>query len=90
VPTAAPAYDHRPSHFVHAEDSADGTVSPDADLDRAEHADQELVEHYRIRRDHIAAERSAVQDLRERGEIEDEIWRNIERDLDFEELRMDA
>jgi hypothetical protein len=28
--------------------------------------------------------------LRERGEINDQVWREIERDLDLEEMRMDA
>jgi hypothetical protein len=38
----------------------------------------------------LGAERTALLDLRERGEIEDEVWRDIERDLDLEEMRMDA
>jgi hypothetical protein len=29
-------------------------------------------------------------DLRERGEIDDSVWNSIERDLDLEDLRMDA
>jgi hypothetical protein len=43
-----------------------------------------------MRRAVIDAERAAVLVLRERGEIDDEVWRGIERDLDLEELRMDA
>jgi hypothetical protein len=38
----------------------------------------------------IDAEREAVLRLRDRGEINDEAWRRIERDLDLEELRMEA
>src|SRR4051794_24588914 len=48
---------------------------------------QELLEHHLIRQTVITAQRRAVLDLRA-GEIEDEIWRQIERDLDLEELRM--
>ena len=43
-----------------------------------------------IRRAVIDAERGAVLRLRERGELNDEVWRRIERDLDLEELRMEA
>jgi hypothetical protein len=43
-----------------------------------------------IRRAVIDAERSAALHLRERGDIDDTIWRDIERELDLEELRMDA
>lgn len=50
----------------------------------------ELLEHRQIRRGVIDAERSAVLRLRELGEINDDAWRRIERDLDLEELRMEA
>jgi len=40
---------------------------------------------------HASAEvRQAVLELRGRGEIGDEAWRRIERDLDLEELRLEA
>lgn len=38
----------------------------------------------------IAAQRAAVIELRDRGEINDETLRAIERELDLEELRMEA
>jgi hypothetical protein len=38
----------------------------------------------------IDAERVTLLDLRDRGEISDEVRRNIERDLDLEELRLEA
>ena len=79
-------YDHRASHFgplPGEEVNGDG-------LDGEEEFDQEMLEHHQIRRAVIEAERSAVLDLRTRGEIDDEIWRQIERDLDFDEMRMDA
>lgn len=90
IDTLRAQYDHRISHLGHAPGETEGAEATGAGSDGEEHDDQELLEHYRIRRAVIAAERAAVLGLRERGEIEDEIWRNIERDLDFEELRMDA
>ncbi|MEO8632490.1 MAG: Na+/H+ antiporter [Chloroflexota bacterium] len=53
-------------------------------------AEQELLEHGLIRREVIAAERQAAQELHERGVITDVVLRRIERDLDLEELRMEA
>jgi Na+/H+ antiporter len=53
-------------------------------------AEQELLEHAQIRRDVIDAERRSAFDLHERGVITDEVLRRIERDLDLEELRMEA
>jgi CPA1 family monovalent cation:H+ antiporter len=38
----------------------------------------------------IEAERDAVLDLRDNGEISDDVLRRVERDLDLEELRMEA
>ncbi len=64
----------------------DGSNDPVRDA----HAEQELVEHRLIRRAVIDAERDAVLRLRDRGAINDEVWRRIERDLDLEELRMEA
>jgi CPA1 family monovalent cation:H+ antiporter len=80
-------YGHRVSHFGSAEDGTEGT-----DGNGASSADeeQELLEHHLIRRAVLGAERRAVLDLKESGEIEDTVWRQIERDLDLEELRMDA
>src|SRR5262245_3264778 len=69
--------------------------------DRAEHAEyldqppgsvaeQELVEHRQIRRAVIDAQRAAVMQLRDRGTIDDDVLRSIERELDLEEVRMEA
>jgi hypothetical protein len=38
----------------------------------------------------IAAQRSAVIDLRDRGEINDATLRMIERELDLEEIRLEG
>jgi Na+/H+ antiporter len=53
-------------------------------------AEQELLEHGQIRREVIDAERRAAFDLHERGIITDDVLRRLERDLDLEELRMEA
>lgn len=81
-------YEHRASHLGSnsASEGADGST----DGAEANGVDQELLEHHIIRRAVIDAERAAVLNLRESGEINDELWREIERDLDLEELRMDA
>jgi CPA1 family monovalent cation:H+ antiporter len=53
-------------------------------------ADQELLEHREIRHEVIEAERLAVIHLRDIGEISDDVLRRLERELDLEELRMEA
>ena len=76
-------YGHRLSHL--GEHDADGPA-PIAD---AAH-EQEMLEHRLIKRAVIEAERAAVQDLFQHGAIHDTVLRRLERDLDLEELRMDA
>ena len=51
---------------------------------------QERVEHEEIQRAVIGAQREAVIELRERGEINDQTLRIVERELDLEELRMEG
>jgi len=53
-------------------------------------ADQEEMEHRTIRREVFEAERAATIDLRNRNVISDGVLRVLERDIDLEELRMDA
>ena len=53
-------------------------------------AEQELVEHRQIRSDVIDAQRDALAAMRDRGAIDDDVLRNIERELDLEEIRMEA
>ncbi|HET8570762.1 MAG TPA: Na+/H+ antiporter [Candidatus Limnocylindria bacterium] len=69
-------YEHRTEHVT--ADPAD------------EAADQELLEHRRIRHEVIEAERLAVIQLRDAGEISDNVLHRLERELDLEELRMEA
>ncbi len=71
-------YDHRASHVWEHQDAPRDEV------------ELELFEHRRIRRSLLDAEREAVIRLRDDGAIGDEVLRVIERDLDLEELRMEA
>jgi CPA1 family monovalent cation:H+ antiporter len=71
-------YEHRVSHI-----EPDGSAPGDE-------AEQELLEHRLIRRAVIDAEREAVIRLRDDGHLSDEAMRRLERDLDLEELRLEA
>jgi Na+/H+ antiporter len=51
---------------------------------------QERIEHEEIQRGVINAQRTAVTELRDRGDINDATLREIERELDLEELRMEG
>lgn len=51
---------------------------------------QERLEHEEIQQDIIDAERTAVIALRDSGDINDETLREVERELDLEELRMEG
>ena len=62
------------------------TEDPDETAERR----QERVEHEAIQRSVIAAQRQSVIELRDRGEINDQTLRFIERELDLEELRMEG
>lgn len=60
------------------------------DPEETEERRQERVEHEEIQRGVIGAQRTAVIELRDRGEINDQTLRVIERELDLEELRMEG
>jgi Na+/H+ antiporter len=60
------------------------------DPDETDERRRERREHEEIQRSVIAAQRSAVIELRDRGEINDQVLRTIEREQDLEELRMEA
>ena len=51
---------------------------------------QERTEHEQIQMTVINAQRAAIIELRDAGEINDSTLRTIERELDLEELRMEA
>lgn len=71
-------YGHRSRHVGPQDGEVDGE------------AEQELLEHRMIRHEVIDAEREAVIGLRDSGVINDEVLRRIERELDLEEIRMEA
>jgi len=73
------AYEHRSEHVERQREAA---VSGDED--------QELIEHREIRRTVIDAERETLLRLRAEGAIDDDVLRELERELDLEERRMDA
>ena len=60
------------------------------DPSETEERRQERVEHEEIQRAVIGAQREAVIELRDRGEINDQTLRIVERELDLEELRMEG
>ena len=72
-------YRHRSEHVERQRDAVE---------DSAE--DQELIEHREIRQTIIGAEREALLRLRAEEEVSDEVLRELERELDLEERRMDA
>ncbi|MDQ3811659.1 MAG: Na+/H+ antiporter, partial [Chloroflexota bacterium] len=84
IDTLRTVYAHRASHLSEHRDGADGH----APLSSA--SDQEMLEHRAIRHAVIEAERDAILELRDRGDINDEVLRRVERELDLEELRMEA
>jgi Na+/H+ antiporter len=71
-------YRHRSEHVDRQRDA------------RADEHDRELIEHREIRRTVIDAERQALLRLRTEGEVSEEVLRELERELDLEERRMDA
>ena len=72
-------YGHRASHIDQHHDEA-----------ATDEAEQELLEHRLIRGSVIEAEREALLRLHETGGLSDDVFRRVERDLDLEELRMEA
>jgi Na+/H+ antiporter len=72
-------YRHRSEHV----DRQREATSPDGE-------DRELIEHREIRRTVIDAEREALLRLRAAGDVNAEVLRDLERELDLEERRMDA
>jgi Na+/H+ antiporter len=85
IETLRAQYAHRVKHLEEAH-SSDGRQASGPPSE----AEQELIEHRAIRRAVIDAEREAILDLRDRGDIGDDVLRRLERDLDLDELRMEA
>ena len=55
-----------------------------------EHDGDRLAVQLRLRQEVLTAERAAVIRLRDRGRIDDEVLRQVERELDLEEQRLQA
>jgi len=72
-------YRHRSEHLDRQRDPS----APDGE-------DRELIEHREIKRTVIDSEREALLRLRAEGAIDDDVLRQLERELDLEERRMDA
>jgi Na+/H+ antiporter len=70
---------HRTEHLVAAAESGDVTAE-----------EQEKIEHRAILAAVIDAEREAVIQARDSGVVNDDVMRTIERELDLEELRLEA
>ena len=68
---------HLAEHYVRGRDATDAPI------------DQEELDHEAIRRAVVAAKREAVLEMRDRGVISDAALRNVQRDLDLEEIRRD-
>ena len=79
IDTLRAQYGHRSQHL-----DEDHHERPETE------AEQELLEHRQIRSDVIDAEREAIIRLRDAGGVSDDAFRAVERDLDLEELRMEA
>jgi CPA1 family monovalent cation:H+ antiporter len=84
-PTHKPLIDALRAKYEHATSHAEERAGAEPGA-----AEQEQLEHTQIRRELIEAERRAAFDLRERGVIDDQLLRRIERDLDLEELRSEG
>jgi CPA1 family monovalent cation:H+ antiporter len=65
----------------HAAEHLDGTLPPH---------EEEMASHRRLYREIIQAERGAVIGLRDQGKIDDEVLREMERELDLEDQRFRA
>jgi monovalent cation/hydrogen antiporter len=65
----------------HASEHLDGTLPPH---------EEEMASHRRLYREIIQAERAAVIGLRDQGKIDDEVLREMERELDLEDQRFRA
>jgi CPA1 family monovalent cation:H+ antiporter len=81
-------YREQGEHLAHDHDS-DGDARP-GEPEVMTPEEVEEMEHDDIRRAVITAQRLAVIALRDRGEINDDALRAVERDLDLDELRREA
>jgi CPA1 family monovalent cation:H+ antiporter len=85
-PGHRPLLDQLRETYRHRAEHVDRQGDPSA----SEDGDRELIEHREIRRTVIDSERETLMRLRAEGEIGEEVLRELERELDLEERRMDA
>jgi CPA1 family monovalent cation:H+ antiporter len=85
-PGHRPLLDRLRDTYRHRSEHVDRQRDPSAPAEE----DRELIEHREIRRTVIDAEREALLRLRAEGAIDDDLLRNLERELDLDERRMDA
>ena len=85
-PDHAPLFEQLDSTYSHRGEHLPGGHERDGE----EEHDKELEEHREIRQAVINAEREAVIQLRDRGTINDDVLRRLEREIDLEEVRMEA
>jgi CPA1 family monovalent cation:H+ antiporter len=67
-----------------------GRFSARMDPDGDGKIEKRSLKYQRLRHERIEAERHAIVELRNTGEISDEVMRRVERDLDLEDSRLDA
>jgi CPA1 family monovalent cation:H+ antiporter len=67
-----------------------GRFSARMDPDGDGKIEKRSLKYQRLRHELIEAERHAIVELRNTGEISDEVMRRVERDLDLEDSRLDA
>ena len=82
-------YDYRRLRFATRRSGDEGAVR-DVDGSGEEDYEARSEAFKRFRRELIEAEREAVLRLKSEGKIGDEVMRQIERDLDLEESRLEA
>lgn len=82
-------YDYRRRRFATRRNGDEGAVR-DVDGSGEEDYEARSEAFKRFRRELIEAEREAVLRLRSEGKIGDEVMRQIERDFDLEESRLEA
>lgn len=85
-PGHRPLLDQLRETYRHRSEHVDRQGHPSA----SDGEDRELVEHREIRRTVIDSERETLMRLRAEGEINEEVLRDLEREIDLEERRMDA
>ena len=85
VPGHVPLIDQLRDRYLHRTEHHERAREGDEIVDDPEEAD-----HRQIRQAVLTAERVAVIELRDRGDIGEEALRRVERDIDLEELRDEA